>query len=479
MKNIALSIFILLLSFQILAQNWSEPVNVSNMEGFNQDSDFCYDNSGAIHCVWIHVYELNYSKVFYSKSCDDGITWSIAQNISFNNEKRISQPHIVCDSENNLHLTYDYDVGNYYESLVYYKKYNGTNWSEAVIVSESMPGSRANKLVIDHNDRIYCVWFLDINNGTALYRYLENSEWSSIFIPYDNNDYLAFVSCAIDTNNNLHWIGAHHYEGQNHYEDKPIYFFYNYETDLWSDFIEFGEFYSWYGFDIDIDLSENPHIVWHEFTNNSTPPNDGTFYAHYDGANWSAPSLVVEDPKNQQLIIDDYNKTNIFDTEKYDTGNKLLFYYYSNNIWNGFVIDETPNAFFFLKVKKRDNKLHLFYTKSMMIEEGQIFFSEMDMIVGVNDIDASFLSFTFCPNPFNQFLFIKIDLLHKEKVSAKIYSIQGKLVNTLINENKSPGKYEIIWDGKDKNGKEVNSGLYLIRLQLGRNIQTRSVEIVK
>jgi hypothetical protein len=36
-----------------------------------------------------------------------------------------------------------------------------------------------------------------------------------------------------------------------------------------------------------------------------------------------------------------------------------------------------------------------------------------------------------------------------------------------------------MWNGTDENGKEVISGLYLIRLQAGRQVMTRSVEIIK
>ncbi len=93
------------------------------MEGKDQLPDFCLDNNGVIHCVWVHVYETNFSKIFYCKSYDDGLTWTIAEDISFNDEKRLSQPHIVCDSQNNLHITYDYGTDNPYETMVYYKKF--------------------------------------------------------------------------------------------------------------------------------------------------------------------------------------------------------------------------------------------------------------------------------------------------------------------------------------------------------------------
>jgi len=480
MKKILYILIPFVLIINSFAQNWTEPVNVSNMFGFNQVSDFCIDNNSVIHCVWSHVYETNYSKIYYSKSFDDGLTWTLAEDISLNEEKRLSQPHIVCDSENNIHLTYDFNVGNPYQTLVYYKMYNGTTWSEPFTVSENMPESHHNILIIDNNDRIYCKWHRSLyNNGTAFYRYFENGEWSEIFIPYDNNDFLAFISCVVDTNNNLHWIGGHHYEGQTAYDTKPVYVNYDYGNDEWSDFVKFGEHHSWYGKDIDLDNSEMPHLVWHEFTNDSIPPNDGTFYAYNTGTTWTVPELIVEDPKNQQIIIDNYNNPNIFDTEKYENGRKILFYYFHNNIWNGYILDETPNAFFDLETNIYNNKIYLFYTKSLMAEEGQIYYSKMDMITGYNKINIAFNKLKIFPNPFASNLTISFEAKSINNFQLKIYTMQGKLINTLINENKLQGKYEIMWNGTDKNGKEVKSGLYLIRLQAGRQIITRSVQYIK
>ena len=480
MKKILVLLLFMIWFANSFAQNWTEPVNVSNMDGFNQLPDFCFDNNGVIHCVWAHVYESNFSKIFYCKSFDDGLTWTTAEDISLNTEKRIYNPHVVCDSENNIHLTYDYNVGNPYQTLVYYKINIGITWSEPFTISENMPESHNNKLIIDNYNRVYCFWHRSLyNNGTTFYRYYENGNWSEIFIPYDNNDYLGFVDAVIDTNNNLHWIGAHHFEGQSHYENLPIYFYYDYDYEMWNDYVELGENNSGSGFDIDLDILENPHLVWQAFTNDSIPPNDGTFYVYFNGTNWTTPELIVEDPKNQQIIIDNYNNPNIFDTEKYENGHKILFYYYSNNIWNGYILDETPNAFFDLGAKKYNDQIYLFYTKSLMGEEGQIYYTKMDMITSNNEITASINRLKLFPNPFANNLTIAYEIESTIKIQLKIYTIQGKLINTLMDENKSPGKYEIIWNGKDRNGKEISPGLYLVRLQSGRNILTRSVEYIK
>ncbi len=462
------------------AQNWTDPVNVSNMEGKDQLPDFCLDNNGVIHCVWVHVYETNFSKIFYCKSYDDGLTWTIAEDISFNDEKRLSQPHIVCDSQNNLHITYDYGTDNPYETMVYYKKFEGINWSEPFIVSGNMPESYHNNLLIDNNDRVYCTWFRSLyNNGTVFYRYFENGGWSEIFIPYDNNDFLGFANSVIDTNNNLHWIGAHHYEGQTHYEDKAIYFCYNYENNEWSDFVEFGEYHTGSGFDIDLDDSEMPHLVWQEFTNDSIPPNDGTFYTYNNGNNWTTPELIVEDPQDQQIVLEENNKPNIFDVEKFNDGSILVHYYNKQGTWEGYIIDESEWYGMSTQIANENNKLYIMYHKPIIDINGEIYFSKSDIISSFTDYQRQNLKVNIYPNPFHQKVRINFETNGSKRTLLKIYTMQGKLINTLIDENKLPGKYEIIWNGKDNNGKEVSSGLYLVRLQSGRNILTRSVQYIK
>lgn len=476
----ALSILILfVLTINSFAQNWTDPVNISNMDGTDNQPDITVDHNGKYHCVWAHKIEENYWKIYYSKSLDGGLTWFTPEDISLNDEKWLSSPHIVADSENNLHVTYDFNVGNPYETLVYYKMFDGTNWSEPFVVSENMPESHANKLVIDNNDRVYCVWFRILYNETTFYRYLENDVWSDIFIPYDNNDYFTFLSCSIDSSNNLHWIGAHHYEGQTAYYIKPVYFFYDYEDDLWSDFIEFGENNSGNGFDIDLDNSENPHLVWQAFTNDSIPPNDGTFYVYNNGINWTVPELIVEDPRNQQIVIDENNQPNIFDVEKTENGSMLVHYYKVQDNWNGLIVDESDYNTMHLKIHNHNYKLLAVYIKPTVNDIGEIFFSKSNIISSLPNYQKQNLKINIYPNPFKHYIKISFEINNTKRTTIKVYTIQGKLIITLINENKSPGKYEIIWNGKDKNGKEVTSGLYLVRLQSGRIILTRSVEYLK
>ncbi len=71
------------------------------------------------------------------------------------------------------------------------------------------------------------------------------------------------------------------------------------------------------------------------------------------------------------------------------------------------------------------------------------------------------------PNPFNPSTTISYSVPADGNVNVSIYNVKGQLVNTLVSEYKSKGNYQIIWQGKDSNGRSVASGLYFARLVSG------------
>jgi len=68
------------------------------------------------------------------------------------------------------------------------------------------------------------------------------------------------------------------------------------------------------------------------------------------------------------------------------------------------------------------------------------------------------------PNPFNPETIISFGLKEDSHVILHIYNIKGQLVTTLLNENLLAGYHKILWSGKNSNGEQVASGLYLYRM---------------
>jgi flagellar hook assembly protein FlgD len=49
----------------------------------------------------------------------------------------------------------------------------------------------------------------------------------------------------------------------------------------------------------------------------------------------------------------------------------------------------------------------------------------------------------------------------------------------LLYEEKRPGEHLLLWDGMDKNGKEVGSGIYFYQLVAGERKITRKMVLLK
>ena len=86
------------------------------------------------------------------------------------------------------------------------------------------------------------------------------------------------------------------------------------------------------------------------------------------------------------------------------------------------------------------------------------------------------------PNPFSSSTTISFSLCHRgtENTEIKIYNIKGQLLKTLLplTNYHSPITC-VVWDGKDENGKQLSSGIYLYRITAGDFTDTKKCVILK
>jgi len=88
------------------------------------------------------------------------------------------------------------------------------------------------------------------------------------------------------------------------------------------------------------------------------------------------------------------------------------------------------------------------------------------------------------PNPFNPSTTIEYDLGFidgaYQKVNITVYDIMGRNIKVLVNDEKSIGRYNVRWSGKDQNGVQVSSGVYFIHLitDMGRS-QTKKIMLMR
>jgi flagellar hook assembly protein FlgD len=83
------------------------------------------------------------------------------------------------------------------------------------------------------------------------------------------------------------------------------------------------------------------------------------------------------------------------------------------------------------------------------------------------------------PNPFNPTTTISFSLPQRSNVRLDIYDILGKQVATLINETRAAGNWNIEWNGLDRYGRHIASGVYFYRLEAGSFMSVKKMVMLK
>lgn len=96
---------------------------------------------------------------------------------------------------------------------------------------------------------------------------------------------------------------------------------------------------------------------------------------------------------------------------------------------------------------------HVFEIGSVGVEPAQGYFARLA------SLENSF------PNPFSDQTLLSYTLRTKGHVSLEIFSLDGRQVKTLMNQNQEIGNYKLLWDGTNDAGQQIEAGIYLCRLQ--------------
>jgi aminopeptidase N len=83
------------------------------------------------------------------------------------------------------------------------------------------------------------------------------------------------------------------------------------------------------------------------------------------------------------------------------------------------------------------------------------------------------------PNPFNPTTRIIYSLSQKGVVALRIFDARGRLVRTLLRQSRPAGEGFITWDGRDDQGAELPSGVYLYRLAGPDGVQSRKMVLAR
>lgn len=169
-----------------------------------------------------------------------------------------------------------------------------------------------------------------------------------------------------------------------------------------------------------------------------------TLIGHSYAQRWSEPIAISTDSAE----------------DKNPTVSKALFDgWYPNDIW---IVWES----------NRDGNWNIYASCKLYI------FDDVKNI-NKNSSISSFKLYQNHPNPFNSSTAIHYQLYQQSYVILDIYDINGRKIRTLVNAVKDSGCHAVIWDAKDYQQNDVESGIYFCRLKTGNYFMTKKLVVLR
>ncbi len=117
---------------------------------------------------------------------------------------------------------------------------------------------------------------------------------------------------------------------------------------------------------------------------------------------------------------------------------------------------------------------------NLRVNESQVMELNLSYVVSVGAlVPEKFLLSQNRPNPFNPVTSIEYSLPARSHVVLEVYNLLGQKVTTLVNEEQEAGAHQAIWDGKDKVGNSVSSGIYFYRMKAENFSEVKKMVLMK
>jgi hypothetical protein len=107
------------------------------------------------------------------------------------------------------------------------------------------------------------------------------------------------------------------------------------------------------------------------------------------------------------------------------------------------------------------------------VETGQVFYAN------TSSIPTAFALHQNSPNPFNPQTSIMFDMPVAGDVNVSVFNVLGQNVTNLVDGHMEAGTHEVIWNGKDRDGATVASGIYFYRIDTDQYSETKKMMLLK
>jgi len=445
-------------------QSWLPPAALSNAGDRARQPALAADDSGGIHAVWMErdaasdPYQAYYAK--YS-----GSGWSTPIKVSVDASVRSEEGTIEVGSDGRIWVAYNNDgegVGNEYVWVVNSTD-GGTTWStQADTISSGgtiassitnarvtlAPASGGKMIAIWHNGQPW-----DADRREIYVNTFDGASWGTAEMISDTtvSDRSAnwYPTVAVDPQDNIYAI--YHTNDPPGSTDRQLLLQKKAWNDTWS-----ASTTTVLTVETDADMLSTTavadangvvHLAYRrDIVSEATGMDEIVYtYSNDAGATWSEP-----------LVVSRVN---------HDAGYVTL----ANRVGESYGID----------VVWRESTDEFVLTQdTVAVVHMNIPYSFVTS-VGDPGLPVAYEVLANYPNPFNPSTVIEYSVLTRGPVTLEVFDALGRQVRRLIDEPQEPGNYRVRWNGTDRAGRAVMSGVYLARMRSASGVRTVKMMLVK
>lgn len=487
------------------AQVWTADSNLTNSTG---GSYITSNNGHSLAVLENRVYLVWYD--FYSSpnnmGCQirfkryDGSVWSGDTTVGLIGNTRLNNwyPSCATDAAGYFHLVWETnefttDIENF---EIAYRRYSTNSWTGITRLTVSSGPSTNPVISVAGDGRLFVFW-QDKRSGPyrIYYRTYAGSSWGSEGILGENADYCGMPSVAM-----CQGLPAVVWEDFSSGTFQVR--FRKMSTGGWEgDSLISHSSQGAFSPAIAADNSGNIHVVWQDWSLN----NSKICYRKYFALtrNWgpvtvlSSAAFRTESP----VLVCRDSLVDVFWSDDRNGYYEIYRRQSANDNWGQEepVTDQRASAVLPSVTADSRGNMHLVWTgdQPAVNKSPDIFIKSLLVDPwplkdeGPSDSqDKPWCNITTFPNPTSGRSVLKYSiissagsLLNKVPISYKgrmdIYNVAGQLVNTLVTGNLTEGEHSVEWNGKDRAGRKVPSGIYFAKLTTGPAAAVTKIMVVR
>lgn len=340
------------------------------------------------------------------------------------------------------------------------------DWEIYNIYNSSLSNNRINELEIDSSGIIWLLTGEEDYYSNELITYDGRDNWKI----YDFNEYEQFNNfesrfTSMSVNKEVIWIGGNYGLFSYNFE---IFEYHSYFNEFnWLEPLDAGY--------ICIDSLNQPWFTKLYYKTAYIISYIDTTYRHYDISNYGGfkswlTALDIQKNNNHKW----FSLGILSQLVEMFEENYVTYQLPGNSIVTIIKIDKNGNKW--IGLLRNDNSgsdLYLFNENGLTDHQDD---NELKSIISVYILEQNY------PNPFNlsttiQYSIPTVETGHApslQQVTLVVYDVLGRKVVVLVNEQKRPGNYEVIWDAKGQ-----ASGVYYYRIDAGEFVESRKMLLLK